>query len=95
MARLSRLYRPTYTKPLPADAEIVRHKDKRFARFTDRRTGKLRKAPLAKDGKRVLLHSKTYWGQYVDEYGAERKLRSAPTRAWPPSSSPSWCTTPA
>ena len=66
------VYLKTFTKPLPAGAEIFVRKGERFARWKDRK-GKARTAPLTvgKDGsERVTLESPYFVAKYRD--GANR-----------------------
>ena len=67
------VYRKTFTKPLPAGAEIFVRNGQRFARFKAK--GKNRKAPLTvgKDGAdRLLIESSCYFAQYRDGAGLVR-----------------------
>ena len=72
------VYRKTYTKPLPPDAETFTRKGERFARWKDSK-GKSRTAPLTvgKDGTdRIVAKAGTFtevlvlgvssWGQAVN-----------------------------
>ena len=62
---MANLRRIPYTKPIPADAAIITHKGKPHARFKDR-DGKTKLAPLTKDGKRIRVLSKKWYGEYRD-----------------------------
>jgi len=65
------VFKKTYTKPVPAGAEIVEKAGERVARWRVR--GKLRTAPVTKseDGTdRVLIESGTYVGKFRDHTGA-------------------------
>lgn len=50
---MARVFKPTYVKPIPADAEIVKRDGKLHARF--RRRNKLIVAPLTESGQRILI----------------------------------------
>jgi hypothetical protein len=64
---MARLFRPPYTKPIPAGAAIVTHKGKPHARFLD--DGRAVLAPLTKQGDRIRLLSKKWYGEYRDGDG--------------------------
>jgi len=70
------VYRETYTKPLPAQAEVFTRKGERFARWTDRAGrkcfGKVLPAPDGTD--RVLVEARTYTAKYRDGTGRIRKV---------------------
>jgi integrase len=70
------VFRKTFTKPVPADAESFERKGQRFARWKDRR-GKTRTArlTLGKDGtERLLLESPCFVAKYRDGAGIVREL---------------------
>jgi hypothetical protein len=72
------VFKKTYTKPLPAGAELLTRKGQRFARWKDKK-GRTRTAPLTqgKEGTdRLLLESPYYVAQYRDGAG---RLQIAPT----------------
>jgi integrase len=58
-----------YSKPLPPDAEIITHKGKPHARFTDD-DGRAAVAPLTKKGNRIRLLSKKWYGEYREADGS-------------------------
>jgi hypothetical protein len=65
------IFKKTFTKPLPANAETFVRKGERFARWKDRK-GKTRTAPLTvgKDGTgRVSMESPYYVAKYRDGTG--------------------------
>ncbi len=64
---MARLRKIPYTKPIPAGAEIVTHKGKPHARFTD--DGKTVLVPLTKKGDRIRLLSAKWYGEYRDADG--------------------------
>lgn len=55
---MARIFRQTYTKPLPAEAEVFTRKGKRYARFKDGR-GKTVTAPVSLDGAKVIRETAT------------------------------------
>src|SRR5262249_6696627 len=65
------VFRKSYTKPVPAGADIVQKNGQRVARWRVR--GKLKTAPLTTgDGgaDRLLIESRTYYAKYRDHTGA-------------------------
>ena len=70
------VYRKTFTKPLPDDAEIVARKGNRFAKWKDRK-GKARTAPLTtgRDGsERIVVESATYLAKFRDGEGIVQEV---------------------
>jgi integrase len=68
------VFRKTFTRPLPAEAEIVVRKGERLARWKDRKA-KVRTAPLTvgKDGsERVILETPSFVAKCRDGAGAVR-----------------------
>jgi len=68
------VYRPTFSKPLPAGAEVFTRQGERFARWKDR-AGKTRTAPLTtgRDGAdRLLVEARTFVAKYRDGAGIVR-----------------------
>src|ERR1019366_9679293 len=62
------VYKKTFTKPLPADAELFTREGEQYARWKDAK-GKTRKALVtaSKDGQpRILIEAKTYTAKYRD-----------------------------
>ena len=51
---MARVFKHTYTKPLPEGAELFTRKGRRYARFKDTR-GKTVTAPLSQDGKKAVI----------------------------------------
>jgi len=65
------VFRKTYTKPLPADAETLTRKGQRLVRWKDNK-GKVRTAPLTvgKDGSdRIVVKAGTYTAKFRDGSG--------------------------
>ena len=69
---MARVFRQTYTKPLPKDAEILLQKGKRCARFRDR-SGNTVTARLSDDGTRILRESPKWYIEYKDADGVRRR----------------------
>jgi hypothetical protein len=59
---MASIFKPTYTKPIPAGAEIVTVKGEPHARW--RRKGKTATAPLTQDGQRIVLESRKWYIEY-------------------------------
>ena len=69
------VYRPTYTKPLPAGARTLTRDGKPFAEWVDE-AGKRRQAPMTgTTAKRpgIRVKATTYLAQYRDADGIERR----------------------
>ena len=71
---MARVYKPTYTKPVPPDAEIVVRNGKRFVRIK-KRNGRADFAPLTQDGLRCLLEAEHWYARYKDANGVWRKKK--------------------
>jgi hypothetical protein len=59
------VYHKSFTKPLPANAEIMTRKGDRLARWKDGK-GKTRTAPLTDAGNRIRIESATFIAKYRD-----------------------------
>ena len=69
------VYRETYTKPLPTDAELFTRKGAHFARWPDNRGRKrTAKVTTTNAGDRLLLEAGTYTAKYRDGSGLVRKV---------------------
>jgi len=69
------VYRETYTKPLPAEAEVFTRKGDRFARWRDGRGRKhTAKVTTTAAGERVVIEAGTYSAKYRDGSGVVRKV---------------------
>lgn len=69
-------YRPTFTKPMPAGAEIVTREGQRIARWKDAK-GKTRETAVTTGTSgepRVLIESRTFIAKYRDGRGVIRKV---------------------
>ena len=67
------VFKRTKKKPLPAGAQIKQRKGVLVAEWRDD-SGKLRHAPLSKDGTGIRVESSTYTVQYYDEHGHPQRL---------------------
>ncbi len=66
------VYRKTFTKPLPADAELFTRKGQRFAKWKAPKGGRAKTAPLTigKDGSdRIVVTAGTFTAKYRDGSG--------------------------
>jgi len=68
---MATVYRRTQRKPIPEGAEIVEHKGRRFAVWTD--SAGRHRARVSPDGKAILVERPGYEIQYFDENGQRRK----------------------
>ena len=69
------VYKKTFTKPMPADAEVFLRKGKRFARWKDGR-GKTKTALLTTGrdaADRIVVTAGTYTAKYRDSSGVVRE----------------------
>src|SRR4051812_39947830 len=69
------LIRKSFTKPLPAGAEIITKAGRPHARWKDRH-GRTRTAPLTEDGTRLSCAARTWTARYRD---ADGRLVEEPT----------------
>ncbi len=65
---MARIFRQTYTKLLPADAQVFTRKGRRCARFKDRR-GRTQTAPLSADGAKIIVEAAKWYIDYRDASG--------------------------
>lgn len=73
---MASVFRKSFTKPRPPDAEIIQRKGTRLARWKDSR-GKTRTAPLTtgRDGtERIQVQASTYTAKYRDGQGVLREV---------------------
>lgn len=75
-----RIYKPTYTRALPAGATKFtprsgRYKGVRLAKFEDRK-GHTKMERLTKDGKKILVETKLWYIQFEDNLGIRRELKA-------------------
>ncbi len=69
-----RVFKHTYTKPLPPDAKIVERRNAKYARFTNKR-GRQKEARLTKDANRILVEGSCWCIDFKDNAGICRKLK--------------------
>ncbi len=70
---MARIFRQTYTKPLSGGADVFRRGGKEFTRFKDTH-GKVRVAPLSKDGKNVIRKTSKWYVEYRDAGGMIKRV---------------------
>jgi len=68
------IYKRTRRKSIPAGAEIVERKGRRYAVWTSR--GRQQRAPLSEDGAAVLVEADQYTIEYFDHHGKRRRVAS-------------------
>ena len=69
---MARVFKQTYTKPLPAGAETITRKGQRLARFKDGR-GRTQTAPITQDSQRILLQTAKWYIDYKDADGTTKR----------------------
>jgi integrase len=67
------VYKESYTKPLPPEAEVFTRKGERFARWQDRR-GRRHTGKLTENGDRVTVRASTYTAKYRNGSGLVQKI---------------------
>lgn len=71
---MASIFRPTYSLPIPADAEHFTIKGECHARWVGKNGNKL-SGPVTKNKKSILVESKTYYVRYRDQNGREKKIK--------------------
>ena len=66
------LYKQRKYKPIPENAEIIRRRTGKVARWTDGR-GTKKEAPLSDDGAQIILETGPWWGKYRDHNGIVKR----------------------
>ena len=69
---MASIFKQKKYKPIPDNAEIVRRRDHKIARWVDGR-GNRKEAPLSDDGIQIIVESGPYWGKYRDHNGIVRR----------------------
>ena len=70
---MARIFRQTYTKQLPTEAEIFTKKGKKYARFKNGK-GKTITAPLSQDDKNVIRETSKWYIEYRDADGMIKRV---------------------
>ena len=70
---MARIFRQTYTKPLPEGAEIFTRKGRKYARFKDSRDKSVT-AKLSHDGTKVIREAPKWYIEYKDADGTIKKV---------------------
>jgi len=70
-----RLFRPTYTKRVPNNAQILNRKDGKYARFKSPR-GKTREARLTKNGDAILVETAHWHISFEDNLEIRRQIKA-------------------
>jgi integrase len=71
---MASIYRPTYTRPIPAGAEIITRKGQCLARWKDER-GRTQTAPLTEDGTKVRREYRCYYVDYTLPNGERQTVK--------------------
>ena len=66
--QMASVYRRTYKRPIPANAEIVTRKGQKVARWKDTR-GRTKSAPLSDDGESIVLERRCWYITYEGANG--------------------------
>jgi integrase len=69
---MASVYKQRKYRPIPDNAEIVRRRGGKIARWVDGR-GTRQEAPLSEDGIQIVLESGPYWGKYRDHNGVVKR----------------------
>ena len=70
-----RVFKPTYSKPLPEGAKIVSRKNGNFVKYQDSR-GHKTEARLTKSGDKILLETAHWHIEFADNQGIRRHLKA-------------------
>ena len=70
-----RIFKPTYSKPLPEGAKILTRKDGKFAKFKNTR-GRTTEARLTKKGDKILYETSHWHISFVDNLSITRELKA-------------------
>ena len=70
-----RIYKPTYSKPLPEGAKILCRKDGKYAKYRDKR-GRLQEARLTKSGDKILCETSHWHIKFEDNLSIVRELKA-------------------
>jgi len=70
---MGHVYKATFTKPLPPDAEVFTRKGRQFAKWVDAKR-KTRTAPLTTAGDRIIVEARTYTAKYRNASGLVLKI---------------------
>ena len=69
-----RVFKPTYSKPLPCDAKLLCRKGVKYAKFRNGR-GRLTEARLTKSSERILVETAKWHIEFEDRLGVKRRLK--------------------
>jgi integrase len=70
-----RIYKPTYSKPLPEGAKILRRKSGKFAKYKDIK-GHTKEARLTKSGDKILCETSHWHIKFEDNLSIVRELKA-------------------
>jgi integrase/recombinase XerD len=69
---MARVFKQTYTKPIPEGVEIITRQGIVYARFRSS-NGKMLAAPMSHDGKRMILETAKWYIDYKDADGTSKR----------------------
>ena len=70
-----RIYKPTYSKPLPEGARVFSRKRIKYAKYKDKR-GHTKEARLTKSGDKILCETSHWHIQFEDNLSIRRELKA-------------------
>ena len=70
---MARIFRHTYTKPLPENAEIFTRKGKKYARFKNAKN-KTTTALLSQDNKKIIIETSKWYIEYRDNNDVTKRV---------------------
>ena len=70
---MASIFKRREQRPIPEGAELVAYRGKPYAVWTNAQTGRTQRAPLSKDGRRVVAEAEFYTILYFDHTGKRRK----------------------
>ena len=71
---MATVYKRTDNKPIPAGAELITYRGRRYAKWTDPKTGRARRAPLNDKGDKIRVESPHYTVEYFDHTGKRKRV---------------------
>ena len=70
-----RIYKQTFSKPLPEEAKILRRKSGKFAKYKDKK-GRSKEARLTKSGDKILCETSHWHIKFEDNLSIRRELKA-------------------
>ncbi len=69
-----RIFKPSYSKPLPKGSKIISRKGVKYAKYQDKQ-GHVQQARLTKNGDKILLETSHWHIQFEDNQGIRRRIK--------------------